>query len=125
MSTLATASNATYLTAGPTGNNQVLAFGGTSNLELAYIGYASWIGNGAATTATLNYIDGTAQLNFTPSAILAFHSGNNSGGNAAEPATTVVASAVDAANSNKTATITFSAAPTNNASIGVVFMIFR
>ena len=125
MSTLATATNATYLSGGPTGTLQQLARGGTSDLELAYIGYASWIGNGSAVTATLNYIDGTAALPFTPSAILGFHSGNNSGGNAAEAAATAVTSIVDAANANKTATVTFSAAPANNASVGVVFMIFR
>ena len=72
MTTLATANNATYLSSGPTGTLQQLARGGTSDLELAYIGTASWVGNGSAVTATLNYIDGTAALPFTPAAILRF-----------------------------------------------------
>lgn len=125
MSTLSTATNATYLSGGPTGDKQVIVRSGLSDLELAYIGYATWVGNNSAVTATLNYIDGTAALPFTPTAILGFHSGNGTGGNAAETAGTQVTSVVDAGNSNKTATVTFSAAPANNAAIGVVFMIFR
>ena len=125
MTTLATANNATYLSSGPTGTLQQLARGGTSDLELAYIGTASWVGNGSAVTATLNYIDGTAALPFTPAAILAVRSGQNAGaGNALDTAGTPV-TAVDAANSNKTATVTFGTAPTNNANTGIIFMIFR
>jgi hypothetical protein len=126
MSTLATAANAVYLSNGPTGNNQVLvASTGPSQLEIAYIGYANWVGNGSATSATLNYIDGTAQLSFTPVKIGVFKSGENTGaGNAFDEAGTPV-SATDAANSNKTATVTWGTAPTNNANTGIIFMLFR
>jgi hypothetical protein len=126
MSTLATASNGVYLSNGPTGTlQQLVASTGGTGLELAYIGTASWVGNGSAVTATLNYIDGTAALPFTPTAILAVRSGQNTGaGNALDAAGTPV-TAVDAANANKTATVTFGAAPTNNANTGIIFMIFR
>ena len=125
MSLLATANNATFLSNGPTGTLQQMQAGPGSLLELAYIGTASWVGNGSATTATLNYIDGTAALPFTPAAILAVRSGQNTGaGNALDAAGTPV-TAVDAANANKTATVTFGTAPTNNANSGIIFMIFR
>jgi len=52
-------------------------------------------------------------------------SGQNTGaGNALDTAGTPV-TAVDAANANKTATVTFGTAPTNNANCGIIFMIFR
>lgn len=126
MSTLATASNATYLSAGPTGTlQQLVASPGGSALELAYIGYSNWVGNGSAVSATINYIDGTAALPFTPTKIAVFKSGENTGaGNAFDEAGTPV-SATDAANANKTATVTWGTAPTNNANVGVIFMIFR
>lgn len=124
MSTLATAGNATYLSGGPTGTLQQLARGGQSDLELAYIGVATFVGNGAATSGTINYIDGTAALPFTPTAIIGAATGQNNGaGNAAD--TNAVVNIHDAANSNKTATVTWAAAPTNNANAQVVFMIFR
>lgn len=125
MSVLATAANATFLSAGPTGTLQQLARGGQSDLELAYIGTANWVGNGAATQATLNYIDGTAALPFTPAAIGCFKSGQNTGAGNAADAAGLSPFAVDAGNANKTATVTWSAAPTNNANTGIIFMIFR
>jgi len=111
--------NATYLPSGPTADKQILAFGPGSSQEIAYIGTATFTGDGATTSATLNYIDGTAALNFTPSAILAARSGGNT------TATISVVSAVDAGNSNKTATVQFSAAPTNGGTITVTFIVLK
>lgn len=110
--------SASYIGTGPTASGQILALGPGGLKELAYIGTATFTGDGASTTATLNYIDGTASLPFTPSAILAVRSGG------AATASVSVVSCADAANGNKTATVTFSAAP-NAATIQVLFLIFR
>lgn len=110
--------NATYLSGGPTGTLQVLARGGQSDLELAYIGTATVTGDGASSSFTVNYIDGTAALNFTPSAILCARSGG------AATASIAVVSAVDAGNSNKTMTVTTSAA-VNAATFTIVFFILK
>lgn len=125
MSTLATAANASYLSNGPTGDVQQLARGGQSDLELAYIGYANWVGNNSAVTATLNYVDGTAALPFTPKQILISRVGGNTGAGNAIDANATICTAIDAANSNKTATVTFNVAPQNNTNCNVVFMLFR
>lgn len=65
-----TAVNASYKTAGPTVSGQQLAASGLSTLELAYVFSATATLDGSTTTFTVNYIDGTATLPFTPSAVL-------------------------------------------------------
>lgn len=110
--------NATYIPSGPTADKQIMAFGPGSSQEIAYIGTATFTGDGASSTATLNYIDGTAALNFTPSAIIACRVGG------AATATIGVVSVVDAGNSNKTATVQFTGA-VNAATIIVGFIILK
>lgn len=115
-----TAQNASYLTSAPVANGSgILAFGGSSNLEVSYIGKATFTGDGATTTATLNYIDGTAALPFTPSAVIGVRSGGNT------TATISVVSVADNADSGKTATVAFSAAPTNGGTITVAFFVLK
>lgn len=115
-----TAQNASYLGSAPVaGGSTTVAFGGSSMLELAYIGKATFTGDGATTTATLNYLDGTNTLFFTPSAVFAVRSG----GSAAS--TISVASVADNADSGKTAAVNFSAAPANAATVTVVFFIMK
>lgn len=113
------AQNANYLTAGPAASSQQLAGSALSALELAYAGTVTFTGDGSTTTATLNYIDGTAALPFTPTAILATRAGGTDTG------TAYVVSVVDAGNSNKTATVTFSAAPASTKTVIVAFFILK
>lgn len=55
----------TYTTQGPAFTNQVTAVGGRDALELAYHGFFSFTGDGAATSAAFNWIDGTQTPFFT------------------------------------------------------------
>lgn len=114
-----TAQNASYLTAGPAASSQQLAGSALAALELAYVGTATFTGDGSTTTATLNYIDGTAALPFTPTAILAARTGGT------DTAAGYVQSVVDAGNANKTATVTFSAAPASTKTWQVSFFILK
>lgn len=52
--------NATWATSGPAFTGQIVAFGGRDSSELAYRGYASFTGDNATATVTLNWVDGTA-----------------------------------------------------------------
>ena len=114
-----TAQNATYQGQGPVaGGSTTLAFGGSSVQELSYIGSATFTGDGATTTATLNYIDGTNALGFVPSMII----GARVGG--AATATISVVSIVDNADGGKTATVQFSSAP-NAATYKVGFIVMK
>jgi hypothetical protein len=60
-----TAISTNYTTAGPAFTNQVLALGGRDATEIAYHGYFAFTGDGAATTAAFNWIDGTQTPFFT------------------------------------------------------------
>jgi hypothetical protein len=62
---MANTANATWTTSGPAFTNQVIAFGGKDAAELAYHGYASFTGDGATSTVTVNFIDGTQTPFFT------------------------------------------------------------
>lgn len=113
-----TAANPVYKPSGPTADAQVLAFGPGSSAELAYIGTCVVTGDSTGSTVTVNYIDGTAALPFTPSAILASRIGGTS------TATVSVASAVDAGNSNKTFTLQASTT-IGTGTFPIVFLVFR
>lgn len=54
-----------YATAGPSFTNQVVAVGGRDSAELAYHGFFNFTGDGATTSATFNWIDGTQTPFFT------------------------------------------------------------
>lgn len=111
--------NAVYTTPGPTASGQILAFGPGGAAELAYIGTATFVGDGAATSATLNLIDGVATLPFTPSAIVVSRAGKTA--DTAAATISCFASAV----STTTATVQFSAAPANASTYTVAFFILK
>lgn len=60
-----TAISTNYTTQGPSFTNQVTAMGGRDATELAYHGYFQFTGDGAATSAVFNWIDGTQTPFFT------------------------------------------------------------
>ena len=62
---MANSANAVWATSGPQFTNQVMAFGGRDASELAYHGYASFTGDAATATLTVNFIDGTQTPFFT------------------------------------------------------------
>lgn len=64
-----TAVNATYLTGGPSASGQILAnsVASDSEVSLKFIGTVTL--DGTLTTFTLNFIDGTQTLSFTPRAV--------------------------------------------------------
>jgi len=66
-----TAVNASYLTQGPAVSGQILANNAKSATETALVYTALVTLDGASTTFTLNFIDGTQTLSFTPSAVTA------------------------------------------------------
>jgi len=112
-----TAANVTYLTSAPVaGGSTILAFGGSSLVELSYIGTATFTGDGAATTATLNFIDGTNALGWVPSAVLIQRTGGNAASSIVSYASTTT---------NTGCTVNFSAAPGNNASISFVAFVLK
>lgn len=111
--------NASYLGAAPVaGGSTTLAFGGTSNLELSYIGQATVVLDGSAFSGQLNYIDGTNALAFTPRAVLA----SRIGGNAAN---TVQVYQVDDNGDGISANVRFSAAGSVNNTVKIVFMVMK
>jgi hypothetical protein len=67
--------NAAYRTAGPTVSGQILASNANSDSEVALVFTATVTLDGSTTTFNLNFIDGTATLSFTPSAVLVSVSG--------------------------------------------------
>lgn len=113
-----TSQNASYRTSGPTVSGQVIAGNANSETELALVGTATFTGDGSSTSATLNYIDGTNTLDFTPTAVLA----SRSGGTAAE---TVSAFVNDNANGGLSATVEFSAAPAAAATVQIAFVVLK
>lgn len=62
---MANTANMTWATSGPAFTNQVVALGGKDAAEIAYRGYISFTGDGAAATVTVNWIDGTQTPFFT------------------------------------------------------------
>ena len=114
-----TAQNGTYLTQGPTASGQVLAPNELSNLENALMGTATFTLDGSSTSATLNFIDGTKTLSFTPTGVDAAIIGGTQ--NAATP----IGVTATKVNSAATATLYFSGAGTNANTVTVMYWIFK
>lgn len=97
--------NLTYLGTAPTKTGQVLASELRGNDSRTLYATATYTGDSSTSTATLNYIDGTEFLSFTPSAILFSRSGGSATG------TVVPTNIVDSGSTSagKTAAVTFSA----------------
>lgn len=101
------------------GGSTVLAFGGTSMLEVSYVGTVTLTLDGAATTFTFKYVsDGTTALPFTPSGILWSKCGGSE-------STAAIVKIVDNADGGKNATITLSAAGTNTNTLVYAFMLLK
>lgn len=112
------AQNATYLTQGPAATGQIIANNEKSSTELALVGTATFTLDGATTSATLNFIDGTQTLPFTPSAVLATVVGGNQG------ATAVVTVTTDTI-TNTGCTVRFSAAGTAAKTLQIAFIVLK
>lgn len=112
------AANATYLTQGPSASGQVLVNSPKSDAEVALIGTATFTLDGVATSATLNFIDGTATLSFTPSGVAAFVVGGNQG------ATAVVSVVTDTITTTG-CTVRFSAAGTSGKTLTIAFFVLK
>ncbi len=107
---------------GPTDTLQHFAQGtNEGNFAGTLVGKATFTGDGATTTAVVNYLDGTKQLSFNPSGVIAFVIGGTDT-NAAS-----VKKCVDAGDTggSKTATITYSAAPSNAGTSTVLFFVLQ
>lgn len=100
------------------GGSTTLAFGGTSNLEVSYCGIVTLTLDGAATTFTFPYVEGTTALPFTPKGILFSLNGGSEG-------TAVIKKWVDSADGGKNSVITLSAAGTNTNTLIYSFMILK
>ena len=114
-----TAANVTYLGLNaPADKAQVFDWDDDRGTQTQrFVGYVSFTGDsgsGNSTTATVNYIDGTAALPFTPAMIIACRVGGTEATGVID-----VISVVDAGNANKTATIKFSAAFTGTVIAGL------
>lgn len=111
--------NGTYVNQGPTASGQVLAPNELSALESAYLGTATFVLDGSLTSATLNFIDGTKTLSFTPTAVTAQVIGGTQ--NAASPISVVSVVVTD----NTKAVVYFSGAGTNANTVKILFSVVK
>lgn len=108
-------SNLTYFGNGPVagGSNVVLFKPGAQG---AYIGTVTITGDGSATSAVVNFIDGSNVLPFTPTSVSVVRTGGNA-------ANSIV---MYASSSNTTAAVvTFSAAPGNLATVTLAVTVYQ
>jgi hypothetical protein len=98
--------------------SQQLAFGGSDTVTLAYRGFVTFTLDGATTTATVNFIDGTAGIGFTPSGVYVDIVGGT------QLAAAEVRAYVTAFN-DKTATVVFSGAGTNANTLKLLVTIIK
>src|SRR5579859_3358751 len=111
--------NATYLTQGPSQSGQILAPNEQTGLEIAYVGTATFVLDGTLTQATLNFIDGTKTLSFTPTGIDAQVVGGTQF--AASPVGVVATKVTD----NTKGVIAFTGAGTNANTVVVAFRLVK
>ena len=98
--------------------SQQLAVGGSDMLELAYRGFVTFTLDGATTSATINWIDGTATLGFTPTAVRVSVVGGT------QPAAAQV-QVQPTAFTNQTCTVGLSAAGTNANTLKLLVEVFK
>ena len=111
------AQNVSYLTSAPVAaGSGILAFGGSSIVELSYIGTATFVLDSSAVAGVLNFIDGSNALPWTPSACFV----QRIGGNAANTVTCYA----NVAN-NVAATVNFSGADSNTHTYIVAAFILK
>jgi hypothetical protein len=113
-----TTQNIGYLQNGPVASGQQLAPSQLESLELSFLGTATFTGDGSTQTATINYIDGTNALNFTPRSVLCWRSGGTD--------TSVgLPYCKDGGNAGVSGTVQFSVAPANGLTQVIGFAILK
>ena len=106
----------------------VIAFGPGDVQEPAFVGTNSVIGDGSATTVTVNWIDGTQTIPFTPKAVLVFGIPALTG---TADATGVLRTEGSNANprvanvSNTSFQYIYTTAPANTSTASVLFVVYR
>lgn len=102
----------------PAFSGQIIASGGSDQVELAYKGTATIVLDGSTTAVVINLIDGTQTIPFTPAGVLL----NVSGGTqqAAAAVTALVKSVT-----NTVINIVLSAAGTNLNTVVVTFIVLK
>lgn len=114
-----TAQNLTYFGQGPVAGGSTVLGGNFSGSRLySYVGRATITGDGATTTANVNWLDGTNALDFTPTSVQVVRYGGNA-------ANSIVMYADGANVTNILCPIIFSAAPGNGALVNVIVLAFK
>lgn len=113
------AQNGAYVTQGPTASGQVLVGNELTALADAYIGTATFVLDGALTSAVLNFIDGTKTLPFTPTGIEAQTIGGT------QLPVAAVAVQGTAVTDNTKGTVYFSGAGTAANTVKILFKIVK
>lgn len=98
--------------------SQQNAWGGNDANRPAFTGYVTFTLDGSLTAATINWIDGTASIGFTPAAVRVSVVGGT------QPAAALV-HAFATAYTATTATITFSGAGTNANTIKLLVEVYK
>ena len=95
------------------------AFGPGDVLEPSFVGQATFTGDGAATTTTLNFIDGTNAIPFTPTGVRFSKVGGNDTNNGIPLLNTGTAL------NNISAGIVFSAAPASGKTVLILAELYK
>lgn len=117
-----TAVNATYSGYGPTASGQIIATACAAGPSAQdFNGFATITGDGSTTAAVVNYIDGTQQLSFNPSGLVASITGGN------DTAGAELVKVVDAADTggSKTFTATFAPAIASGKTVKISFKALK
>lgn len=111
-----TAVAAAYTTQGPSASGQILANNPASDSETALVFTATAILDGSTTSFTLNFIDGTKTLSFTPSAVILTNTGGTEATNQTVRVTAIT---------NTGCTVALSGAGTNLATVKLAGFILK
>lgn len=112
------AQNASYTTQGPSGSGQIFSNSQLSNNEVQHVFNNTVTLDGTTTSFVLNYIDGTATLPYTPSAVVVGVTGGT------QLATSVLAVATSTISATSV-TVNLSAAGTNANTLKITGFIIR
>lgn len=108
--------NLSYLGVGPTKSSQIVAQRNAAGKRILH-GYATFTGDGSATSATLNWIDGTETLPFTPTAAHISRCGGT--------ATATIAMGELEITDATSGVVNFASAPGNAATVKVCVTLFE
>jgi len=113
-----TVGSTTFQATAPTKAGQIIVASNSDAQNIAYRGFCDLTSDGSATTATINWIDGTESLPFTPSGVLLSVQNKT-----AADATAMSATAYDV--DNKICKIKLSAAGTNTNVYRINFVVLK